>query len=101
MTEQEREALPPLPEPKGEFFVLGRDQAWNERTGQYTADQMHAYARAALAATPAPTPAQAQQDANTALRAALTRVLSAYQAAAEEADKAVDELAAAKGGGNG
>lgn len=34
--------LPPLPEPLGEFLYLGRDQAWNERTGQFTADQVRA-----------------------------------------------------------
>jgi hypothetical protein len=41
-------------------------------------------------------PAQAQQAENAALRGALSRVLTAYQVAAEEADKAVDELAATK-----
>jgi hypothetical protein len=33
---------PPMPEPEGTFVVLGRSEAWDERTGQFTADQLHA-----------------------------------------------------------
>ena len=33
---------PPMPEPEGTFVVLGRNEAWDERTGQFTADQLHA-----------------------------------------------------------
>lgn len=43
---QQAEALPPLP-------PVDYDAGWHR---QYTADQMRAYARAALAATPAPAP---------------------------------------------
>ena len=48
MTEQEREALPPLPEP--EELGMDFDKGWDGvKAYGYTADQMHAYARAALA----------------------------------------------------
>ena len=33
---------PPMPEPEGTFVVLGRSEAWDERTGQFTADQLSA-----------------------------------------------------------
>lgn len=31
---------PPMPKPEGTFLVLGRNEAWNEETGQYTAEQI-------------------------------------------------------------
>lgn len=82
-------------------------KAWNERTGQFTADQMHAYAREAMAATPesqappapAPAPLTDEQIDKTAKRVIpVAAYMGMFEYAAfskEDADRTVRHFARA------